>query len=327
MSLRYDTITFMSDYGLVDEFVGVVHSVIRSIAPDVRVIDLTHQVPAHDVRAGGLALGRATSYLCPGVVLAVVDPGVGSGRRAVAVEVGDGASVLVGPDNGLLAAAVAMCGGATRAVELANPEYQIPAPGPTFAGRDIFAPAAAHLCNGVEMDELGPEIDPVTLLPWLLPVAHEEDGAQVCEVLWVDHFGNAQLNIDPSALEGMGEVVRLSLGETERSAFVVASYEELKPGTVGLMTDSYGLVSVITDRSSAAASLDIDEGMEVRIEEITATREPRGSTVHIKGPLSSDAQIPVPGSDTRRREAPQDSDDTLTARDAQAATSERDVDG
>lgn len=290
----------MSDYGLVDEFVGVVHSVIRSIAPEVHVVDLTHQIPPHDVRAGGLALGRATSYLCPGVVLAVVDPGVGSARRAVAVEVGDGASVLIGPDNGLLAAAVAMCGGATRAVELTNPEYQIPAPGPTFAGRDIFAPAAAHLCLGVDMGELGPEIDPVTLLPWLLPVAHEEDGGHICEVLWVDHFGNAQLNIDPSVLVGMGEVVRLSFGETERTAFLVESYDELKPGTVGLMTDSYGLVSVIVDRSSAATSLEIEEGMEVRIDEITAKRDPDSgvsTTVHIKAPESKGSESEGPESD------------------------------
>src|SRR4051794_31175824 len=118
MALSFDTVTFMSDYGLDDEFVGIVHSVLRSIAPGIEVIDLTHNVRPYDVRAGGLALARSAPYLCPGVVLAVVDPGVGSDRRGIAVEVGDGASVLVGPDNGLLAPAVAMCGGATRAVEL-----------------------------------------------------------------------------------------------------------------------------------------------------------------------------------------------------------------
>ena len=136
MSEHAPLVTFLSDYGLVDEFVGVVHSVIRSIAPEVAVVDLTHGITPYDVRGGGLALARSTEYLCPGVVLAVVDPGVGSARRAIAVEVGDGMSVLVGPDNGLLAPAVAMCGGATRAVELANPDFQLPAPGPTFAGRD-----------------------------------------------------------------------------------------------------------------------------------------------------------------------------------------------
>ncbi len=113
--MKYDTITFLSDYGLADEFVGVVKSVIRSIAPDVTVIDLTHDIDPHDVRGGGLALARSAQYLVPGVVLAVVDPGVGTPRRAIAIEVGEGQSVLVGPDNGLLAPAVAMVGGADRA--------------------------------------------------------------------------------------------------------------------------------------------------------------------------------------------------------------------
>ena len=120
--MRFDTISFLSDYGTTDEFVGVVHSVIRQIAPEVRVIDLSHHVPAHDVRSGGLTLARSAQYLAPGVVLAVVDPAVGTARRAIAVEVGDGASILVGPDNGLLAPAVAMVGGATRAVELTERE-------------------------------------------------------------------------------------------------------------------------------------------------------------------------------------------------------------
>ena len=132
---RFDTISFLSDYGTTDEFVGVVHSVVRQLAPEVRVIDITHHVPAHDVRSGGLTLARSAQYLAPGVVLAVVDPGVGSSRRAIAVEVGDGASILVGPDNGLLAPAVAMVGGATRAVSLDELDYQLLAPGPTFAGR------------------------------------------------------------------------------------------------------------------------------------------------------------------------------------------------
>src|SRR3954469_18610438 len=186
MGRQHDTVSFLSDYGLVDEFVGVVKSVIRSIAPPVRVIDITHQVPAHDVRAGSLTLVRAVQYLAPGVVLAVVDPGVGTERRAVAVEVGEAEAVFVGPDNGLLAPAVSMVGGATRAVSLTNAEYHLPAPGPTFAGRDVFAPVAGHLCNGVDLSELGDEVDPVTLLPGVLPVPKLEDGVLHAEVLWVD---------------------------------------------------------------------------------------------------------------------------------------------
>src|SRR4051794_16725121 len=158
--MRYDPVTFLSDYGLADEFVGVVKSVIRSIAPAVTVIDLTHDIDPHDVRGGGLALARSAQYLVPGVVLAVVDPGVGTPRRAIAIEVGDGQSVLVGPDNGLLAPAVAMVGGADRAVVLDNTDHHLPAPGPTFAGRDVFAPAAAQLCLGVDLLELGTPVDP-----------------------------------------------------------------------------------------------------------------------------------------------------------------------
>src|SRR5437868_6539817 len=165
--MTYDTVTFLSDYGLADEFVGVVKSVIRSIAPEVTVIDLTHDIDPHDVRGGGLALARSAQYLVPGVVLAVVDPGVATTRRAIAVEVGDGQSVLVGPDNGLLAPAVAMVGGAGRAVVLNNNEYHLPAPGPTFAGRDVFAPVAAYLCTGVDLAELGELVDPISLMPGL----------------------------------------------------------------------------------------------------------------------------------------------------------------
>ena len=126
MGRRFDTISFLTDYGTEDEFVGVVKSIVRDIAPHVQVIDLTHAIAPYDVRAGSLALARSIPYVPAGVVLAVVDPGVGSDRRAIAVEVGDGMSVLVGPDNGLLAPAVAMAGGAERAVELTNPEYRFP---------------------------------------------------------------------------------------------------------------------------------------------------------------------------------------------------------
>src|SRR5437868_7891667 len=156
----------------------------RRIAPDAAVIDICHEIPPHDVRAGSLALARAAQYLPSGVVLGVVDPGVGGERRAVAVEGGEGESYFVGPDNGLLASAVAMTGGAGRAVSLTNDEYQLPAPGPTFAGRDIFAPAAAYLCSDVDILELGESIDPLALLPGILPLGRAEDGKVGGDVLW-----------------------------------------------------------------------------------------------------------------------------------------------
>lgn len=265
MARRYSTISFLTDYGTADEFVGVVKSVIRSIAPDVTVLDVTHEVPAHDVRAGGLLLARAAQYLVPGVVLAVVDPGVGTDRRAIAVEVGDGASVLVGPDNGLLAPAVAMVGGATRAVELTNTELHLPAPGPTFDGRDVFGPAAAHLCTGVDLLELGREIDPAGLRPGILPVAREEGGGIAADVLWVDRFGNCQLNVDPDDVADWGDRVRLRIGDDTRVATRARAFADLGTNEVGLVVDSYGLLALVVDRASAAQELRIDEGDAVTL--------------------------------------------------------------
>src|SRR5579872_2840663 len=186
MARRYETVSFLSDYGHVDEFVGVVHSVIRSLAPHATVVDLVHDLPPFDVRAGSLALSRAVQYLAPGILLAIVDPGVGTDRRAIAAEVGEeGEGVLIGPDNGLLGPAALLCGGVTRAVELTNPDYQLVAPGPTFAGRDVFAPAAGHLAAGVPLTALGPEIDPHGLRPGLIPLSGTDGDAIVAEVLWV----------------------------------------------------------------------------------------------------------------------------------------------
>src|SRR3954469_24479036 len=266
MGRQYDTVSFLSDYGLVDEFVGVVKSVIRSIAPPVRVIDITHQVPAHDVRAGSLTLVRAVQYLAPGVVLAVVDPGVGTERRAVAVEVAEAEAVFVGPDNGLLASAVSMTGGATRAVSLTNDAFHLPSPAPTFAGRDIFAPAAANLCNGVDLAELGELIDPIGLLPGVLPVSSVEDGILRTEVLWVDNFGNAQLNIGPEDIEQLGDRIRLRIGEHIRLARRRSSYTEIGSGEVGLIIDSYGLMSIALNRMRAADELRLQPGAAVFLE-------------------------------------------------------------
>lgn len=268
MALVHDTVTFLSDYGRTDEFVGVVHSVIRDRAPGVAVVDLTHDVAPHDVRAGGLVLARSAPYLCPGVVLAVVDPGVGGDRRSVAVEVGGGTSVLLGPDNGLLAPVVAMCGGATAAVELTNTDYHLEAPGPTFAGRDVFAPVAAALCMGTPLADLGDAVDPAGLLPGVLPVARFDDDDLVCEVLWVDRFGNAQLNVDPEELDslvGADEPVEIEVGGTVRVANRVDTYARVGAGSVGLVVDSYGLVSVALDRASAAGDLGLSPSVEVRL--------------------------------------------------------------
>ncbi len=266
MANRFDTISFLSDYGLDDEFVGLVKSVIRTVSPTTAVIDITHNIEPHDVRAGGLALARSVQYLAPGVVLAVVDPGVGTERQPVMIEVADGAAYLVGPDNGLLAPAVSMVGGATGAFVLDNTDYHLPAPGPTFHGRDIFAPVAAHLCNGVPPTELGTPIEPARLLPGLLPVSQfEDDGSISAEVLWIDRYGNAQLNVDPADLEAWPASVSVLGGRVDRSALRVTTYADIPTGSLGLVVDSYGLVSVAVDRGSAAFELELAPGQAVSL--------------------------------------------------------------
>ena len=273
MAHRYDTVSFLSDFGTTDEFVGVVHSVIRDLAPHARVIDLTHGVAPFDVRAGSLALARSISYVASGVVLAVVDPGVATTRRAIAVEVAGGEGVLVGPDNGLLAPAVALAGGAERAVELTDTRWHLPSPGATFAGRDVFAPVAAQLCNGVDLTELGPLIDAELLLPGVVALPQADDDTVIAQVLWVDRYGNAQLNVGPDDLpNGFGARVELRsssptdpTGGVRRSAVRASSYAELAGGAIGLVLDSSGLLAVSMDQRSAADELGLDVGDQVTL--------------------------------------------------------------
>lgn len=276
-------IAFSSDYGRTDEFVGVCKAVMLSLAPDARVVDLGHDVPPHDVRAGALLLVRAVQYLpedC--VVLAVVDPGVGTERRLIGVEVAGG--VFLGPDNGLLAPAVAMAGGAVRVVSLDNPEYHLPAPGPTFAGRDVLSPVAGHLAAGADLGSLGTPVDPATLVPGLVSLPEvRDDGTIVGEVWWVDRFGNAQLNVDPDELQvsgcSLGSRVEVRIrdaagNEQVRVARWVTTYAEAKPSELVMLVDSYGLLALCLDRRSAAAELGLQAGSGV-----TLVPEGAGSSV------------------------------------------------
>jgi S-adenosyl-L-methionine hydrolase (adenosine-forming) len=262
-------VAFLSDYGLRDEFVGVCKGVMLGLAPDLQVIDLTHELPPHDVRAGALALVRAAQYLPErAVVLAVVDPGVGTERRLVAVETEP--ATFLGPDNGLLAPAVAMLGGARRVVALTSDEHRLPAPGPTFAGRDVLAPAAAYLATGTPLGDLGPDVDPAGLVPGLLGLPRAvEGGAIEAEVWWVDRFGNCQLNLGPDELEELGGRrggrVEVRAGDLVRTARWVHTYAEAKASELVLVVDSYGLCSLALDQRSAAAELALRTGSAVTL--------------------------------------------------------------
>ena len=263
-------VSLLTDYGLHDEFVGVMKCVITDLAPHARITDITHGIPAFDVRAGSLALARAIQYVPPGIVIAVVDPGVGSNRRAIAIEVAGGQGVLIGPDNGLLASAAAMAGGAERVFELSNTDLHIDAPGTTFAGRDVFAPVAAHLCNGGAIEDVGPEIDSATVMPGLVPIPTVEkhgvygEGLR-CEVTWVDGYGNCQLNVGPDEIAQFGNTVRLVMGDDVRSARIASHFAEIDGGAIGAVVDSYGMVALAVDRGSAAETLRLSAGDAVLV--------------------------------------------------------------
>ena len=295
---RFDTVSLLTDYGTRDEFVGLVKAVIRDIAPHVTVLDLTHEITPFDVRAGALALARCISYVPRGVVVAVVDPGVGTSRRAVAVEVAAGAGVLIGPDNGLLAPAVAMAGGAERAVELTDEAFHLAAPGATFAGRDVFAPVAAHVCNGVDLGELGPAIDPGLLLPGTVPLPRPEAGGVMAEVLWVDRYGNCQLNVGPDDLDGIGSPgghARLHVGVPTDPRGVVTrvatrsdTFAGIPGGGLGLVLDSYGMLALAIDRGSAADDLRVAAGDQVLVtplDDADAAGAADGATAAVATPV------------------------------------------
>jgi S-adenosylmethionine hydrolase len=281
MGRRYDVVSFLSDAGTVDEYVGVTRAVIHEIAPHARVIDLTHGIAAFDVRAGSLALARAIPYLPSGIVLAVVDPGAGTGRRAVAIEVADGEGVMVGPDNGLLAPAVALSGGAQRAVALTNPEHLL-ALGGTWSGRDVFAPAAAALCNGVDLDQLGEAVSVDELVPGLVPLPREEGERVVGEVLWVDRYGNCQLNIGEAEVVALGERIEVAIGEDRRVAARVEAFATLGPGAVGLLLDGSGMLALVLDQRSAAEELGIVAGDAVTLGPLTDGGRPVGTTSSVQ---------------------------------------------
>lgn len=264
-----DYVSFLSDFGLDDEFVGVVHGVIARLSPDVRVIDVTHGVPPGNVRAGALALTRAIQYLPQGVVLAVVDPGVGTDRRAIAARTPVG--YFVGPDNGLLSPAVAMAGGATEIVSIENPEMRIPSVAATFEGRDRFAPAAALLATGeAELADLGPAVDPATVTPLLLPLAEVDGGSVQGVAWWTDRFGNVQTNLSPEDLHAVGlapgKTVQITVGSSRYEVTWAETFGDVEPGEAMVVVDSAGLVAVSVRDGRAADDLNLAEDTRVTVQ-------------------------------------------------------------
>ena len=256
-------VTFLSDYGLTDDFVGVCHGVIARIAPDVRVVDMTHGIARHDVRSGAIVLRRALDYMPAGVHLAVVDPGVGSDRRAVALRCGE--RLLVGPDNGLLWLAAQQLGGVADAVDIgASPLGSVPVSA-SFHGRDLFAPIAAHLASGATLDQAGEPLDPSTLATLELPRAEPGDGRLLAHVLLADGFGNVMLDATPADLEASGLVPGEPVVVNGVLAAHASTFADVRPGGLLLYADSYGALSLAINRGSAldALVLQIDAPVEI----------------------------------------------------------------
>lgn len=259
-------ISFLSDFGLQDEFVGVVHGVIARLAPEARVIDVTHGIAPGDIRGAALALTRAIQYLPTGVILAVVDPGVGTARKALALETEAG--FFVGPDNGLLSPAVALVGGASSIHSIENPDVFIPAPGVTFQGRDVFAPAAALLAAGeANLADLGPPLDPGAAMPLLLPLPKVEPPVVDGEVFWVDWYGNVQTNIGPDDLATagarLGEELEVRVGSSWHEASYVSTFADVETDTLAVHVDSAGLIAIGVRGGRADQSLNLEAGMPV----------------------------------------------------------------
>ena len=281
--MRRRSISLLTDFGARDPSAGIVRGVILGIAPEVLLIDISHEVRKFAIRDGALLLWCALPYLPTGIHLAVVDPGVGTARRAVALRAGRG-DILVGPDNGLLLGAIDRLGGLVDAVELSDPRYRLPVVSSSFHGRDIFAPAAAWLARGVPLAALGPRIHPGALVPSPLPAASVGEGVLESSIVYVDTFGNVKLSALAADLErALGPVdrgmnLRLRVGETERRVPWTATFGDVPAGEQLIYADSYGRLCLAINQGDAGHELGLTEDARVTI------RAAEGPRVHSARP-------------------------------------------
>ena len=262
-------ITFLSDYGLRDEFVGTCHAVIAGICPAAKVIDLTHGIHRHDLRSGAQILRSALPYLPAGVHLAVVDPDVGAGRRAVALGLADG-RLLVGPDNGVLSPAAEAAGGIVEAVDIAQSPVRLEPVSATFHGRDIFAPVAAHLAAGRALVDVGTPCDPAELVALELPHAELQDETLIAHAMHIDRFGNITLDVSHGQLTALG----LKLGQPVviapedghwREAHYARTFADVEPGELMVYEDASRSLAIAVSHGDAAQRLGAVLDTELRL--------------------------------------------------------------
>jgi S-adenosyl-L-methionine hydrolase (adenosine-forming) len=263
----FDCLSLLTDYGIDDGFVAACHGVAARIAPGTRIIDITHQVPPGDVRRGAAVLAQTIPYLPRGVHVAVVDPGVGTARRGIAVEAAE--NVLIGPDNGLLSWAVAAAGGPRRAFHLTNGELWLHPVSQTFHGRDIFTPVAAHIAAGMDIATAGTELAPEDLVSLPAPTSRVHAGEAEGEVMSVDRFGNVQLSIAASDADqlgiGFGAQVVVRCGRRQVTVPYLETFAAVAPGELVAFTDSAGLISLAVNAGDAAQQLGLPPGAHVRL--------------------------------------------------------------
>jgi len=258
-------ITFLSDYGHADDFVGVCHGVMARIAPDARILDVSHGVPRHDVRSGAMILRRALPYFPPGVHLAVVDPEVGGDRGAIALRTGEEDRILVGPDNGLLSLAARRFGGAVEAVDLTRSRYRLEPTSATFHGRDIFAPITAHLAAGAPLATAGDPIDPDEIISLDMPLAHAEGDELVAHAITFDRFGNVTLDVEHEELSMFGLKLGHPISVNGVHAVYATTFADVPKGRLLVYEDAYRTLALAVNRGSAAEQLQLELDAEVRI--------------------------------------------------------------
>jgi hypothetical protein len=260
-------VCFLSDFGLADDFVGTCKGVMQRIASGLPIVDLTHAVPGFAVEAGAEILQHATRYMpADAVYLAVVDPGVGTGRRELALRT-EGGALLVGPDNGLLVPAAESLGGVSEAVALIDERYHVKPISNTFHGRDVFAPVAAYLASGAELTELGEAVDPSSLVRLDPPGALSNAGeGLVARIIAIDRFGNARLSVaqDESRLE-YGDDLKVDVGDGRMSVRYVETFGSAKAGELVLVPDSHWRLSLAINKGNAAHALALRVGGEARL--------------------------------------------------------------
>jgi S-adenosylmethionine hydrolase len=261
-------ISFASDFGLEDGSVGICKGVISRIDPELQVIDLSHDIPPQNLKYASLLLMRSIQYIPEGVLLAVIDPGVGTNRKAIGIQTDWG--VMIGPDNGLLNLACATVGGAKKAFELSNENWVIPHKGDTFHGRDKFSPFAAGYASGqLKIEDFGEELELENLTQYFLPLTETENDNIKGEIIWIDHFGNSQTNISPEELANLnisiGDDILIKFNGQNFETTWCSNFQAPYKGSFGLFTDSWGMLSIFIKQGNAATLIDLKEGLKLEV--------------------------------------------------------------